>query len=328
MGREGRSLVAGSRTRAAPACRFVLPSLLMAAACWAGLAAISAGQSGGKTIAWRAQQQETLRVRMIHRMRTEIPLDQKPSAMSLLTAMELRWRLTDAGDPGKVAIEQKIERLILQSTEADGRTWDFDTASADPAPPELRELADALRPLIGSRVTIVLDARGQIQDVQRSSETDRWLAEMPAAARWKNLLTRDGMRQMLRQALGPLPDRPVVSGDRWQEVRTLQTPLGQITLIDRFEYQGTVIEQGRELARIDRTTSLRRDESDAELFAESSAPTSHQDSGTLYFDSDAGRLVRSRNHHRWTSEIVVDDQRLLVSSSGTLDTDIEPLDVP
>lgn len=308
--------------------RLLLLSLRMAVACWAGLAAVSAAQSGGKTIAWRAEQQGLLRVRMIHRMRTEIQSDQKPSAMSMLTAMELHWRLADADEPGKIAIEQKIERLILQSTEADGRTWNFDTASPDPPSPELRELAATLRPLIGSRLTIVLDPRGQIQDVQRDAETDRLLAEMPTAARWKNLLTREGMRQMLRQALGPLPDQPVVSGDRWREVRSLQTPLGQITLIDQFEYQGTVIEQGRELDRIDRTTSLQRDESDAGLFDESSPPTSHQDSGTLYFDRDAGRLVRARNHHRWKSEIVADDHRLLVSSSGTLDTDIEPLDVP
>ncbi|TVS15398.1 MAG: hypothetical protein EA424_16225 [Planctomycetaceae bacterium] len=308
--------------------RWIWLSLPMAVACWAGLAATSAAQSGGKTIAWRAEQQGTLRVRMIHRMRTEIQSDQKPSAMSMLTAMELHWRLAEADESGKIAIEQKIERLVLQSTEADGRTWKFDTASPDPPPPELRELADALRPLIGSRLTIVLDPRGQVQDVQRDAETDRLLADVPTAARWKNLLTRDGMQQMLRQALGPLPDQPVVSGDRWQQVRTLQTPLGQITLIDRFEYRGTVTEQGRELDRIDRTTSLQRDESDAGLFGEPAPPTSHQDSGKLYFDSDAGRLVRSRNHHRWQSEIVAGDHRLLVTSSGTLDTEIEPLEAP
>ncbi len=308
--------------------RLILLSLAMTVSCWAGLVAISAAQSGGKTIAWRAEEQGILRVRMIHRMRTEIQSDQKPSAMSMLTAMELHWRLAGADDPGKIAIEQRIKRLILRSTEADGYTWNFDTASPDPPPSELRELADALRPLIGSRLTIVLDPHGQIQDVQRDAETVRLLAEMPTAARWKDLLTRDGMRQMLRQALGPLPDQPVVSGDRWQEVRTLQTPLGQITLIDRFEYRGTVIEQGREVDRIDRTTSLQRDESDAGLFDESAPPTSHQDSGTLYFDSDAGRLVRSRNHHRCKSEIVADDQRLLVTSSGTLDTEIEPLEAP
>ncbi len=300
--------------------------LLIAIACWSGLAATLAAQSAGKTIAWRADPQESLRVRMVHRIRTEIRSNQKPSAMSMLTAIELHWRLTDEDEPNDIAIEQTIERLILQSTEVDGRRWDFDSDSSDPSPPELRELADTIRTLIGSRVTIGLNTRGQIQDVRLAADTDRRLADVPVAGRWKHLLTRDGMRQMLHQALGPLPDEPVVLGDRWQEVRTLQTPLGPITLVDRFEYLGTIVEQGRELERISRHTSRQRKESEAGWFDDAHPTDSQQDSGTLYFDNAAGRLVRSRSRHRWESEIVADDHRLLVNASGTLDVDVAPLE--
>lgn len=328
MKMENRSRSAGTGTFATSRWRPMLASLLLAIACWPGLAAVSVAQSAGKTIAWRADPHETLRVRMIHRTKTEIQSNQEPATMSMLTAIELHWRLTDGDEPSSIAIEQKIERLILQSTEADGHTWNFDSGSPEPPSPELRELADSIRALIGSRVTIAMDARGQIRDVHPFDDTERRLADVPAASQWKNLLTREGMRQMLRQALGPLPDRPVVLGDPWQEVRTLQTPLGPITLVDRFEYRGTVIEQGRDLERIERTTSLRREASQPGWSDESSPSTSHQDSATLYFDNAAGRLVRSRNHHRWKSEIVVDDHRLLVNTSGTLDIDISLLDHP
>jgi hypothetical protein len=300
--------------------------MLTAAVCWATVVSLLADQPTGKTIAWRAQQNQRWRVRMTHRMKTELQVGEKVTAVSILSAMELHWRVVHIDAEGAMHIDQSIERLILRTTEADGRTLSYDSASPDAASPELGEVADTLRPLLRSRVTLTLSPRGAIQDVQRDGETESLLRDLPEFARWRNLLTRDGIHRMLHRALGLLPDQPVAVGDVWEDNQQLETPLGPMTLADRFEYRGGVVEDGRPLDVIHRTTTIRRGEPPFGALDDPPRQEPQQETGTFHFDTAAGRLVRSQNQHLWKSEVPLNEGRLLVASSGVLETQIEPLD--
>jgi hypothetical protein len=302
--------------------------LLTVAVCWMATVSLPADQPSGKTIAWRAQPDQRWRVRMTHRMKTELQVGEKVTSVSMLSAMELHWRVVHIDAAGAMHIDQSIERLILRTTEADGKTVSYDSASPDAASPELGEVADTLRPLLRSRVTLTLGSRGEIQEVQRAGETESLLRDLPEFARWRNLLTREGIHRMLHRALGLLPDQPVVAGDVWEDTQQLETPLGLMTLVDRFEYRGAVVEEGRQLDLIHRTTTIRRGEPPFGALDELPRQEPQQETGIFHFDTAAGRLVRSQNQHLWKSEVPLDEGRLLVSSTGVLDTRIEPLDGP
>jgi hypothetical protein len=327
MMRIGRSVPATLWMRVL---RFPRPCriLLIAAVCWATAVSLPADQPTGKTITWRAQQNQRWRVRMTHRMKTELQVGEKATAVSMLSAMELHWRVVHVDAAGAMHIDQSIERLILRTTEADGRTLSYDSASPDAASPELGEVADTLRPLLRSRVTLTLGPRGEIQEVQRAGETESLLQDLPEFARWRNLLTRDGLHRMLHRGLGLLPDQPVAAGEVWEDGQQLETPLGPITLADRFEYRGGVVEDGRHLDLIHRTTTIRRGEPPFGAVDDPPRQEPQQETGTFYFDTAAGRLARSQNQHLWKSEVPWDGGRLWVSSTGILETQIEPLDGP
>jgi hypothetical protein len=304
--------------------------VLVISVCGTTAATLFADQPASKTIAWRMQPDERLRLRMTHRMQTELQVGEKRTAVSMLSAMELHWRVLDVDASGSMQIDQTIHRLILRTTEADGTTSSYDSSAPEAVSAPLREVADALRPLLNSRVTLMLGPRGQILDVRQAAETESLLQDLPEFANGRDLLTRDGLSRMLHQALGRLPDQPVAPGDVWQDARELQTPVGTVALADRFEYRGTVVEEGRQLERIHRTTTIRRGESGAGLFEapEPQAPPKPQDTGVLDFDNHAGRLRRSQNRHQWKSEASREGGQMVVSITATLETVVEPLDAP
>ncbi len=283
----------------------------------------SAGDAAEKTIRWQLKEGEQLRVRITQRTRTEMQIGEKPIALSMLTAMEMHWRVDRVDDDGQMHISQAFQRLILQSTGADGKALNYDSAAKEPPPQPLQEIAATIRPLLNSRFTVVLNQRGEIQAVQPAGETESLLSDVPAYARWKKLLTRDGINQTLRQCLGRMPDGPVDLGDSWNETCELETPAGKITVISTYEYQGTSQEDDRALEVIRRSSEVRRDE---QRGAFDPPPEREQRyTASYHFDAAAGRLVRSDIRQEITSNVAVDDRKIRVSSSSSLETRIDAL---
>lgn len=309
--------------------QFVLVAILAVGYLLPASSSFSA-EMAAKTIAWRLRQGDQFRIRMTQRIRTEMLIGEKQSEVSMLSAMELHWRVVRtvplAPGPGDAMhLEQTVKRLILQVTEADGQTSNYDSASPDAVPKPLEEVAATVRPLLNSRISIVLSPRGEIQSVQVPAETDSLLRGVPAYSRWKDLLTRDGIDRMLRQALGRMPAQPVSAGDVWEDTHEIDTPSGKITQANRYEYRGTVVENGRNLDVVQRTTTVRSGEQRGE-FDEPPPRREQHDTGILHFDAAAGRLARSQNRHKVATESDWEGGRLRVSSTGTLDTAIEPIE--
>jgi hypothetical protein len=287
-------------------------------------------ETAAKAIAWRMQPGDQLRIRMTQRIRTEMLIGEKRTEISMLSAMELHWRVVRtvplAPGPGDAMhVEQSVKRLILQVTEADGKTSNYDSASPEAVPKPLEEIAATVRPLLNSRISVVLTPQGEIRSVQVPAETDSLLRGVPAYTRWKNLLTREGIDRMLRQALGRMPEQPVSAGDVWEDTHEIDTPSGKMTLANRYEYRGTVVENGRNLDVVQRTTMVRSAEQRGE-FDEPPPRREQRDTGILHFDVTAGRLVRSQNRQEIATESAWEGGRLRVSSTGTLDTVIEPIE--
>jgi hypothetical protein len=332
MRHRGRSF-RSANTKSAAATSWQIAFAALATLGWLlSATALSSEPNDALTIVWRLHPGDQLRMRMTQRIRTEMRIGEKQSEVSMLTAMELQWSVvrTVPQTPGPgdaIQIEQSFKRLILQVTQADGKTSNYDSESPDPAPKPLEEIAATVRPLLKSRIEIILSPQGEIRAVQMPAETDSLLRGVTAYSRWKNLLTREGIDRMLRQTLGRLPENPVRPGDIWEDIREIETPSGKVSQTNRYEYRGTAVEGGRTLQVVHRTTTARSGEQTG-AFDEPPPGREQRDTGILHFDNAAGRLVRSQSRQEIAAEIPWEGGQVRVSSVGTLDTVIEAIESP
>src|SRR5208282_1570506 len=100
-------------------------------------------------------------------------------------------------------------------------------------------------------------------------------------------------------ALDFLPDRPVSKGDTWQrETKDALGPLGSLSRINHYSYEGTETVDGRSLEKVGLTARVTYTPPDDKAFpgsfvVKSGKLEAENVKGTLFFDAAAGRLVRS-----------------------------------
>ena len=269
---------------------------------------------------WRLDPDQQLRLRLTQTIRTELDFEE-PAVMSLLAAMEMRWRVDRVDQDGTLHLSQAFTRLILRSTSADGSEIAFDSASAAPPTAALRQVADAVQPLLASRFTVAMSPRGEFEGVGITlSPGDA--SQESATGPWTELLSPSGLERALRQSLGLLPEGPVRPGDSWHHQDEIQTPQGPVSIASTYRYQGSELVEGRSLEIIQLQTRATPGSRGA---FDKPSEREQRLTGTYRFDATAGHLVQSRITQTLASEIPSGDRSIRMTASSTLATTLEPL---
>lgn len=259
---------------------------LLLLASWAGAA------EERKSLRWKLQAGDDLTVQITQTNTLETPGPDRPLVAVVQLAMELTWHVDRVETDGAVQVAQSFTRFVVQTSGPEAPAVAYDSSSTAAPPAEMQELGQAVRRLLGTRCQVTLSARGEITGVQPASETDSLLRPTPGAAGGLRLLTRAGINQTLRPALGLLPPTPVAPGDTWQDAFESDAPAGRIRLVTTYTYQGPRSLEERLVERIDLATEATLPAGKSPL-GDTAAPLPQHYRGTLYFDASAGRLVRS-----------------------------------
>jgi hypothetical protein len=153
-------------------------------------------------------------------------------------------------------------------------------------------------------------------NVECPPETESLLGDLPEMARWKQMLTRDGINRVLRQALGVLPAAPVRSGERWTSSHQFESPFGTLAIATNYRYEGPRRLEQRIVQYISAQmeTSV-VDQDSPESLAERLRP---KQQGIYYFDAAEGCLAESHLTQTVRSEVPYADTKIGVVSTGTL----------
>ncbi len=268
---------------------------------------------------WQLAPGTALQIQLAQTSKTETTIRDRVTAVAIDTGLELPWNVDRVDPDGTLHVTQAFSRLWLRSVSPDGKTTAYDSSLPPDSAAETKAIADAVRMLLQLRVSISLSKRGEILAVQRPSETDSLLGDLPALAGWKSLLTRDGMQRTLHQALGTLPAGPVDVGSTWNIVRQLESPLGPITATDTYTYEGPSADSQHRLERIRVATQLKLPDA-----AAPSRPPKRverqQLEGSYLFDATAGFLAESRMTQTLVSEVPYGDGTIRVLTASSLVT--------
>jgi len=171
----------------------------------------------------------------------------------------------------------------------------------------------------------------KLADVAAKGATDPADAAAGAA---QPAISAAAVQQLLKQSLIVLPEGEVAAGDTWTTSTDIASALGEFKQQTTYELGASVVSVGTIVVRIESTTKL-------EPVAAATAPTttasksaakpslkSHEQSGTINFRPEAGRVVSAESTQKLVTERPYRDTTIVVTLSSQQTTTIEPAGVP
>jgi len=273
---------------------------------------------------WKLEPGQSLAVQIDQQTKTKVAFSGKSADTKIELGLTLVWTVDSAAE-GKFKIKQKVERITFSLVPQTGAAVKYD--SQDKARPagQARQVAESVKPLLGAEVLLTMDGRGQILETSPANEAAERLfaADDPQSG----VFSRQSVQTLLRQPLAILPAKEVATGDKWSdEPREISSAAGKFQQATEHSLAGQVEEDGQKLERIEVTAKL-TPAADKAGAAKTSKLTlkSHEQSGTLLFSADQGRLVRAEQTQKLTTErpyrettITVDLESKQTTTIGTV----------
>ncbi|MBC8872358.1 MAG: hypothetical protein H8E44_23245 [Planctomycetes bacterium] len=273
---------------------------------------------------WKLGEGDQLRLKVIQTTKTETKVNDKPTAMSIDTGMEMLWRVDGVEEGGTMRMTQSFTRFMMKTATPDGQTVIHDSLSKEKPSPETQDFARDIGPLLRVRFAVVMSDRGEIADVALTPEAESLLADLPDASKWKSLLTKEGMSRTLRQSLGLLPETPVAVGDAWSNNHELDSPVGKIRLANSYTYESTISRDGKSFEKLAVVTRV-EPQNETKPLEGPAIPIPREYGGVFYFDTVAGRLVHSRITQTTVSKVPYRDMTIQVTASSSILMNVTPV---
>jgi hypothetical protein len=216
---------------------------------------------------------------------------------------EAELSVTKVEPDGSARVRLKMGRVKI-SLEAPTANGEFDSANKNDGD---GEGIGALLGKVGRRladldVTFTLTPDGQTRDVS-----------LPKPKKMKGG-GGAGMEKMFLDLFSPevlvegfsllqLPKDPVSKGDKWEDKKTVGSPVGKVTVSNKYVYEGQVEKGGKKLEKIAVTPQIKvAGAGDAKLPFKVKIKSS-KGKGAAYFDNQAGRLLETTNEMVMDAEI-------------------------
>jgi hypothetical protein len=228
---------------------------------------------------------------------------------------------------GRLQVTQKVEALFVQLQLPGGMEVTFDSANPnlESEIPQIKALLETWNAASGASHTLVLDKDDKVVEVQGS---EALLEKLSDAAKQlvKKELDPEYLKLAANQERARFPDNAVRQGDNWMRTEAVRMGAGQMmTFQTRYEYQGTVEKNGKELDKI----GVQAQTVKYSIDADSPSPLKVVQSdlkiasaeGTILFDRARGEAVESQNKVRIAGDMTfsINGQEL----PGKLDLTLE-----
>jgi hypothetical protein len=273
---------------------------------------------------WKLEPGQSLVVEVRQRTTSHVGFSGKMAEAKIDLTVEYVWSVGEAADTG-TTITQKIDRIVLQLDTKAG-TLKYD--SADPKRPSgpARDVADAVQPILGAQIAIVMTARGEIRSAKPANEAAEKLFAAGGAADPPGVFSKKSVETLLRQPLAVLPEQAVDENETWTVISDLDAAAGKFKQTTTYRLAGTEEQEGQQLLRVEHSATLepaaappKPDGAAVPLVLKS-----HEQSGHYLFSPDLGRLVSASQTQKLTTERPYRETTIVVTLDSTQTTTIKP----
>lgn len=248
-----------------------------------------APQASAQTLAWKLKPGEKFDLHVEQQTASTVTVVTKTTKTSIEMTLDSNWTV-ESVENGTAKIRQTVRRVQMNVQAADAAPLAYDTASPGQPSGAVRDLANAVAPLVDpeSSILLAMNERGEIQSVELSPKLAALLDSAKPASQ--------SLDALLKQPLVTLPAKAVSADDTWETTRELATPAGKFT--QKTEYTlGEPKEDGGTTA-------------DAITYSATLTPAApgkskikeQSQSGAVLFDREAGRFLSGEQSQKLVTE--------------------------
>ena len=296
-----------------------LSVFLFALACSGALAAQT-------ELHWKLEPGQKLQLETSQQTTSQVTFSGKSAKTNIDVAITLNWEVTGADESGS-AIKQKVQRIVLKLAAPQGPPVEYDSAAAGRPSGQARQIADAMKPLLAAELSLLMSNRGEIVKLEAANDAAReWLSGAGDQAAQPALSSKT-IQQIFRQPLVILPEKPVAVGDSWTRAADISASAGEFRQSTTYKVAGQEEQDGQSVLKIESTSQL-----EPATAAEGSAANvgqnklkikTHEQSGTILFSIEGGRVVEATETQKLVTERPYRDTIIVVTLTSTQKTTLK-----
>ena len=274
---------------------------------------------------WKLNAGESCRGEMEQQTESQAAFGGKSAASKMNLGMRLRWHVTQADDSA-MTVKQTIERLSV-SLNAPTGTVEYDSSVKVRSSGLAKDFSEALQPLVGAEIEVIVTPRGEVTSAQPVNTTAKALFAAPpspadpSGAAESTVTPRNAVQQAVAQAILQLPEQPVSSGDRWTTKQDISTPAGPLQHETTYTLEKSLVRGDKplyEIATVAKLSPAGQSERAAMRVK------SHEQTGTILFSAEEGRVVESEQTQKLVTERNYRDTTIVVTLTRTQKTTFAP----
>ena len=280
------------------------------------LAGVGCGMLRDVSLTWKLEPGADLVYRLSMRSESELPQSMGTSTMHMDTTQ--RWSVLEVDSDGNATVRITTEGVRMEIAGPMG-TMTMDSADETRA----RSPLDAIRVMVGTSYSVVLDPRGALLGMSGIDEMlDALRARIPdpsARTMLDQMVSEEALSAQWRQGMLSLPGEAVGVGSTWENAFTLPLPLvGSMTVATSHELESL----DEELAVIHSSGTMGLAD---DALASSRIPMEFRDAtiaGTTRFDADRGLLLDAETTIALQTVMTVGDQETALEALTTVTVEL------
>lgn len=254
---------------------------------------------GQRTLAWKFPKAAEWKVSIEQDSNIRLVGANNSSAIHESTTTQksdMTWRVLDVSPDGTAAIEQTMDRVVLQHKTA-RETIVIDTQEKQSLSGQAEMLAKMIRPLNNASFIVRTKTTGEILEL-RLSESTKGIGG-PSESELKNLATQSACR---------FPEKPVQVGETWQSQYEIDMrEIGKFLVQTTYLFVGDETIEGKTFSKLKSSTTMKLANPDAPNQLKVSRLESF---GALWFDHQLGRMYLAETQQDFVFDVMQGGQTL------------------
>lgn len=281
---------------------------------------------------WKLKPGETLDLIVQQETESQVAFSGKSATTKIDLTVGLDWQVTVADDK-EIKLKQTIKEIKLKLQSPQGGLIEYDSATAARPTGQARDIADSLKPLIGAEIELTMTGRGEIVSAEPANKTTEELVAPQGKPDEPKELSRSAIEQLLKQPVVILPEKAVSASDEWTRTSELAAAAGSFEQVTTYRLSNVAEQNGQPIARLEMKSKLKP-------VAASAPPAklppgkkpavgklgvkSHEQSGTIQFAVDAGRVTEAEQTQKLVTERPYRETTIVVTLSSKQTTTVRP----
>ncbi len=246
-------------------------------------------------LVWKFQVGDEYHYRMTQNMDMKMTLgvtDRKIET-SVQQVLDMTWKIEAVDDQGLATLVQSVDRVQMDMQAPGQQKMHYDTDSDEAPSGFAAMLVPMFKAMTAEPFKMTITPRGEIKEFEMPEALAKAMATVPGAAAMGEMFSDEGFKKMIQQSSLILPEpKDLEPGHEWTtKIQIKNAQLGVIETETTYSYLGSREVEGKPFEVFSIVLKMSFGEAPGGVQME---VTSHESSGEILFNREAGRLESSK----------------------------------